>query len=238
MMQREELDPVQDIHYISTPGKQNACLVVMIDTRACMIDAIAQSIRSALGSRVLVVGRAEELTRATFDMESDSDTLFVYCDGAISDQTKVDQDVRELRKAFPNSRLVLLTDRLEQLSLDTFHEHSLDGIIPSSYNTDQLVACIFAILSGVPYLPPTLLQQQISSQKSGKHRGKFNKKLTPRQLQIMKYIAIGKSNKYIAAELSLCESTVKVHVHEVMKRLGATSRTHASYILANDSGLD
>ena len=55
--------------------------------------------------------------------------------------------------------------------------------------------------------------------------------LTPRQQQVMRYIAIGKSNKYIAAELSLCESTVKVHVSEVMRRLGATSRTHASYII-------
>lgn len=224
MMQREESD-------------QNASLIVIIDTRACMIDAIAQCIRNALGSPVLVVERTEELTRASFEIESDSETMFVYCDGAINDQIQVEQDIRELRKAFPESKLVLLTDQLQQLSLDTFHEHSLDGIIPSSYNTDQLVACVFAIQSGVPYLPPTLLQQNKFTAMSGK-QGKFNKKLTPRQQQIMQYISIGKSNKYIAAELSLCESTVKVHVHEVMKRLGATSRTHASYILANDSGLD
>jgi DNA-binding NarL/FixJ family response regulator len=238
MMQREEPDSEQELNNNKAPSYQNACLVVMIDTRACMIDAIALSIKNALGSRVLVVERTEDLTSAAFDLESDSNTLFVYCDGAINDQTKVDQDIRELRKAFKDSKLVLLTDRLERLSMDTFHEHSLDGIIPSSYNTDQLVACVFAILSGVQYLPPILLQQKISNQKGSKARGKSNKKLTPRQQQIMQYIAIGKSNKYIAAELSLCESTVKVHVHEVMKRLGATSRTHASYILANDTGMD
>lgn len=238
MMQREEPESEKDTHNNNAPGNQNTCLVVMIDTRACMIDAIALSIRNSLGSRVMVVERTEELIGAAFDMESDADTLFVYCDGAITDQAKVDQDIRELRKAFPVSKLVLLTDRLERLSMDTFHEHSLDGIIPSSYNTDQLVACVFAILSGVQYLPPTLLQQKKTQTKGSKARGKFSRKLTPRQQQIMQYIAIGKSNKYIAAELSLCESTVKVHVHEVMKRLGATSRTHASYILANDTGMD
>ena len=54
--------------------------------------------------------------------------------------------------------------------------------------------------------------------------------LTPRQREVLSYLAIGKSNKYIAAELGVCESTIKVHVSEIMRRLRATSRTHASYI--------
>jgi len=240
-MQRKELYPVHEVSklYSSAPAHHAASMIAMIDTRACIRDAIAQSLRNTLDSRVVAVENIKELTDAAFDIEGDSDTMIVYCDGAIIDQKTVDQDTRELRKAFPTAKLVLLTDRLHQLSLSTFHEHILDGIIPSSYNTEQLAACIFTVMSGVPFLPPSLLdQQQEPTASPANNQGKLRKKLTPRQHQIMQYIEIGKSNKFIAAELSLCESTVKVHVHEVMKRLGATSRTHATYILANDVGSD
>jgi DNA-binding NarL/FixJ family response regulator len=200
-----------------------------------MIDAIAKSVRSALGAQVIVVNKVRDLTHSSLEIEDDSAAMIVYSDGAVGDQSQVDQDIRALRKAFPTTRIVLLTDRLLQLSLDTFHERIIEGIIPSSYNTDQLVACLSTIASGVSFLPPALLEQQRDhSSRTPAGKGRVNKKLTPRQHQIMQYIAVGKSNKFIAAELSLCESTVKVHVHEVMKRLGATSRTHASYILSND----
>jgi len=59
--------------------------------------------------------------------------------------------------------------------------------------------------------------------------------LTPRQLEVLEHLRTGKSNKYIAAELDLCESTIKVHVSEIMRRLGATSRTHASFIYESNN---
>jgi len=240
-MQHKELYPVEEVSKLfgSTTAHHAASMIAMIDSRACIRDAIAQSLRVTLDSKVVAVGRIQDLTDAAFDIEGDSETMVIYCDGGITDQNTVELETRELRKAFPTARLVLLTDRLQQLSLNTFHQQILDGVIPSSYNTEQLVACIFTVMSGVPFLPPTLLDQQQGLTKiSASRKGKLQKKLTPRQHQIMQYIAVGKSNKFIAAELSLCESTVKVHVHEVMKRLGATSRTHASYILANDIGAD
>jgi len=239
-MQHKELHPVEEVSKLYSSTKAHtASMIAMIDSRACIRDAIAQSLRVALDSRVIAVERIEELTRATFDIEGDSGTLVIYCDGAITDQNTVEQETRELRTAFPTAKLVLLTDRLQQISLSTFHQQIVDGIIPSSYNTEQLVACIFTVMSGVPFLPPTFHDQQPASTRvPDNKKGKLQKKLTPRQHQIMQYIVVGKSNKFIAAELSLCESTVKVHVHEVMKRLGATSRTHASYILANDASAD
>lgn len=219
------------------PSHHSANLIAIIDTRACIRDAIAQSLRDTLDSLVIAIESVKDLTGPAFDIEIDSGTMIIYCDGAITDQSNVDQDTSELRNTFATAKIVLLTDRLHQVSLNTFHQHVLNGIIPSSYNTEQLRACIFTILAGVPFLPPALLEQQVLLELPiGSKRKSAFKKLTPRQHQIMEYIHVGKSNKFIAAELSLCESTVKVHVHEVMKRLGATSRTHASYILANDIG--
>ena len=53
---------------------------------------------------------------------------------------------------------------------------------------------------------------------------------TPRQAAVVEAIARGKANKLIARELDMCESTVKVHVRRIMKKLGARNRTEVALI--------
>nr|AAF24244.1 Nnr [Cereibacter sphaeroides] len=55
--------------------------------------------------------------------------------------------------------------------------------------------------------------------------------LTERQRAVCDALRRGKSNKIIAGELNLCESTVKVHIRNIMKKLGAKNRTEAAFKL-------
>jgi DNA-binding NarL/FixJ family response regulator len=54
--------------------------------------------------------------------------------------------------------------------------------------------------------------------------------LTPRQKEVLQLLRKGKSNKIIAYELNMQESTVKVHVRQIMKKLKAINRTHAVFL--------
>jgi len=94
---------------------------------------------------------------------------------------------------------------------------------------------------GAQFLPVTCVNSLLESIDT--HRGALDKTvadqehlariasmLTPRQREVMRYVAMGRSNKYIASELDVCESTIKVHVSELLRRLGATSRTHAAWL--------
>ena len=56
---------------------------------------------------------------------------------------------------------------------------------------------------------------------------------TTRQTSVAKALRQGKANKIIAYELNMCESTVKVHVRHIMKKLGATNRTEVAYKLSD-----
>jgi DNA-binding NarL/FixJ family response regulator len=51
--------------------------------------------------------------------------------------------------------------------------------------------------------------------------------LTPRQLEVLGRLREGKPNKLIARDLNMTEATVKVHVRQIMRKLGATNRTQA-----------
>ena len=53
--------------------------------------------------------------------------------------------------------------------------------------------------------------------------------LTPRQAAVLEHLRQGKANKIIAYELSMSESTVKVHVRNIMRKLSATNRTQVAY---------
>jgi DNA-binding NarL/FixJ family response regulator len=57
---------------------------------------------------------------------------------------------------------------------------------------------------------------------------------TSKQRSVIEGLRRGKPNKAIAYELNMCESTVKVHVRNVMKKLGARSRTEAALILSEN----
>ncbi|SMH47385.1 response regulator transcription factor [Azospirillum agricola] len=57
--------------------------------------------------------------------------------------------------------------------------------------------------------------------------------LTPRQIAVLSCLREGKANKIIAHELGMRESTVKVHVRNILRKLGATNRTQAVYLTFN-----
>ena len=55
--------------------------------------------------------------------------------------------------------------------------------------------------------------------------------MTPRQTTVLSLLQQGKANKIIAYELGMSESTVKVHIRNIMRKMGATNRTQAIYKL-------
>jgi len=60
--------------------------------------------------------------------------------------------------------------------------------------------------------------------------------LTTRQLAVLEAVRRGKANKIIAYELNMCESTVKVHLRNIMKKLRARNRTEAAFMIHEAMG--
>lgn len=108
------------------------------------------------------------------------------------------------------------------------------GVILKSLKPDVMVNAIRLVLSGGMYLPPSVLKE---SRRSGFREratteytaqardGEFG--LTPRQLDVLRLLAHGKSNKDIARDLELAEGTVKVHISAIFKALNVRNRTQA-----------
>lgn len=105
------------------------------------------------------------------------------------------------------------------------------GFLPKTISTKSLVAAVRFMAAGEVYAPPAL-----SAEKGRAPADMANAHLTPRELDVLKRLCQGLSNKEIARELGLQEVTVKLHIKTLYRKIGAKNRTHAA-ILAREAGL-
>jgi len=107
------------------------------------------------------------------------------------------------------------------------------GYIPKRSDPKILSAALKLILDGGIYLPPEILN---NPKTSAEPNTRTSGRLTARQMEVLKLIAQGRSNKQIAFELQVSEATIKLHINALLRTLGATNRTQA-LIIAQKEGI-
>src|SRR5262245_5192469 len=137
--------------------------------------------------------------------------------------------LRAMREAVPETPLVVLTGEEGGDIVAAAIDAGAMGFIPKSSTPEVLIQALRLVFANGVYLPPTVLHSKPSpppatSSKLGQ--------LTPRQMDVLRWVIQGKPNKAIARELNIAEGTVKSHLSVVMNVLGATTRTQAVYAAA------
>lgn len=92
------------------------------------------------------------------------------------------------------------------------------GLVPKTLGSRAMVAAVKAMLAGEVFAPVTMI------------RPGNDTLLSPRELDVLRGICAGKSNKEIARDFGLQEVTVKLHVKTMSRKLEAKNRTHAAMI--------
>lgn len=145
-----------------------------------------------------------------------------------------------LHDKHPEIPVVVLSGSEHAADIIAAIEAGARGYIPKSSSSHVLFAALRLVFAGAVYVPPVVFAQpgaDAAARPAPKlpdlwHSGQTISDpaalgLTPRQLDVLKLIVEGKSNKLIARELGIEESTVKVHVSPVLKALKVTNRVHA-----------
>jgi DNA-binding NarL/FixJ family response regulator len=125
--------------------------------------------------------------------------------------------------------LALTTFDDEDLILDAVHA-GVAGYLLKDTPRDQLAAAVRAVHQGNLYMGPTIAPKVMShvSRTSSKLCSSVLARLTSRELEVLRLIGQGKSNKEIGEHLSITEGTVKNHVTRVLTAIGARDRTQAA----------
>lgn len=124
------------------------------------------------------------------------------------------------------AKIILLTSALgDDLHLHEAIDAEVMGYLLKDVSKAELLWSIESAYRGAPVFHPAV-QKQLLRRASGARLP--HEKLTPRELDILKEVAHGKSNKAIAYDLNLTEGTVKGYVSVVLSKLGVDDRTQAA----------
>jgi DNA-binding NarL/FixJ family response regulator len=109
------------------------------------------------------------------------------------------------------------------------------GYIPANIGLNVAMRAMQLVAAGGIYLPAGILsgfgQAAQPDNEFVKESERPKSTFTSKQMAVIEALRRGKANKIIAYELNMCESTVKVHVRNVMKKLRAKNRTEVAYML-------
>ncbi|WP_419147453.1 response regulator [Pseudoalteromonas 'SMAR'] len=125
--------------------------------------------------------------------------------------------------------LVLTTFDDPKLVLDSL-DKGARGFVLKDIALETLVAAMEVIIQGETYFQPAItnsLLQQVSSNRQGLEKQSHYEALSNREVEVLRLLANGYSNKEIAAALHKSEGTIKNHVSNLLAKLGVRDRTKA-----------
>lgn len=142
------------------------------------------------------------------------------------------EGVRRFRSAFPAVPVIMLSATEQPEHVQSAMEAGASGFITKSSPSEVILNAVKLVLAGGAYLPPSVLHRSgIPAQPLPDQS-----QLTPRQCDVLQELALGKSNRQIAAALSLTEGTVKIHLAAIFRILQVSNRTEA-VLMAQKMGL-
>jgi NarL family two-component system response regulator LiaR len=136
--------------------------------------------------------------------------------------------LRALRERAPEARVIVLTSFGDDDRVFAALRAGAVGYLLKDVEPAELVRAIRTAHAGQSPLSPAVAARVIDELAHGGHRAGAAEELTPRELEVLRLIARGRSNKRIALELGMAEKTVKTHVSHLLAKLGVADRTQAA----------
>lgn len=191
--------------------------IIVVDDRAFLAECLKMSLEASLAmpvdiyhsiSAVVRPGPSPKLILISIDNLKESD---------------VPECVRRTCAMAPSVPIVVLSYWHHLRVIREIMDNGVKGYLPMTMGFDIAIEAVKSVLAGGTYIPPECIA--VHEENLGPRRTAAAERITERESAVIQAIHQGKSNKIIAYELGMCESTVKVHIRNVMRKLKAKNRT-------------
>ena len=151
-----------------------------------------------------------------------------------------------LKQAFGRAHILMLTVSENEEDLATAMQAGADGYLLKTVESDQLCQAIVRVLAGEPVISPEMMTKFVAAFRTKPLASppaealatataavpSLDESLSTREREILLLVAHGDSNKVIARQLDIAETTVKVHVQGILRKLQLSSRVQAAVYAA------
>jgi two-component system nitrate/nitrite response regulator NarL len=191
------------------------------------VDAILQRTGFSIG---FSVPRIIDVVRNLQSGNAPPDVLILV--GALPVESDEISALASVREAAPNLRIIVFAEEdADPAFLRCLISIGVDALLPTDLSAEILIQSIRLVLLGEGFMCTEHVHRLLEREPTASMPD-----LTPREIEIIRFMAEGHSNKTIAGWLSLTEPSVKVQIRKLLRKLGATNRTQAA-IWAMERGL-
>ncbi len=195
--------------------------ILLADDHDLVRDTIAAYLETVDGFNVLTAANLDEALERMDGLDAIDLLILDYNMPGMNGLEGLDR----ARKAHPACKVALMSGVANRDVANTAMARGASGFIPKSLTAASLVNAIKFVLSGERFLPFDFG----AAPQEARAEGAFSK-LSARELQTLEQLCIGLSNKEIARNLDIQEVTVKLHVKNLLAKLGVSNRTQAALL--------
>ena len=212
--------------------------ILVVDDHTMIREGVSDTLRQTFSEAII---HEAETAYAAFELLSNEQNFVVAMIDLFMPDTDGFSFLRKLCNSYPELPVIVLSASENPHHVVKSLDSGAVGYIQKSASKAVMVSAIKLVLSGGIYIPNEIRQLPKPNTSGGLDEnspvdpGKASSNLTARQMEILKLVAIGKSNKQIARDLALSENTVKAHVSAILKSLNLENRTQAG-VLAEKAG--
>jgi DNA-binding NarL/FixJ family response regulator len=128
--------------------------------------------------------------------------------------------ITRIRQEHPTARIIVLTTFDGDEDIFRALQAGAKGYLLKGMDIDELTEAIRSVFAGKSRIPAAVAEK-LADRMGGPA-------LTSREIEVLKRIVAGRSNKEIAQDLIISEATVKTHINSILSKLGVTDRTQAA----------
>jgi DNA-binding NarL/FixJ family response regulator len=128
--------------------------------------------------------------------------------------------IARIRREHPAARIIVLTTFDGDEDIFRALQAGAKGYLLKGMDAAELTEAIRAVFAGKSKIPP-IVAEKLAGRMGGPA-------LTTRELEVLKRIVAGRSNKEIGGDLHISEATVKTHINSILSKLGVSDRTQAA----------
>jgi DNA-binding NarL/FixJ family response regulator len=202
--------------------------IVVVEKRTLFRECLTRCLTLACGQNVISFASVDGWLEVA---ENISAALIVFCTGSEPNDAEAHREVSLLLQSANRLATILLSNVEDPDQIIDALDRGARGYIPTSVSLEVAIEAMRLVMAGGVFVPAGSLKAArqladsfVPSKQTG--TGMF----TARQAAVLEALRRGKANKIIAYELNMCEGTVKVHVRNIMKRLGARNRTEVVFM--------
>jgi len=150
---------------------------------------------------------------------------------------------RTIAEVVPSAKILMLTVSDEEDDLYDAIKAGATGYLLKEISIEEVASAIRAVVSGQSLISPSMASKLLSeftslAKKADERQSVPIPRLTGRELEVLKLVAEGMSNREIAGELYISENTVKNHVRNILEKLHLHSRMEAVVYAVREKLLD